>query len=42
MVNIIAAHAGHLWDSWIATFGVIALSVALLVLVAMVMDRRAP
>jgi hypothetical protein len=42
MVNVDTAHAGHLWGSWIATSGVIALSMALLVLVAIVMDRRDP
>ena len=42
MVNVVAAHGGHLWSSWIATACVVALSLALLVLVAIVMDRRAP
>jgi hypothetical protein len=42
VVNVVAAHAGHLWGSWIAASGVIALSLALVVLVAIVMDRRAP
>jgi hypothetical protein len=42
VVGILAAHAGHLWGGWMATSGVLALSVALLVLVAVVMDRRAP
>jgi hypothetical protein len=42
LIHIIAGHAGHLWGSWVTTAGVIALSLALLVLVAMVIDRRAP
>ena len=42
MVNVVATHAGHLWSSWIATAGAIALSLAMLVLVAIVMDRGAP
>jgi hypothetical protein len=42
VVANVGAHAGHLSGTWIAAYGVIALSVALLVLVAVVMDRRAP
>ena len=42
MVNVVAAHAGHLWGSWMAASGVTALSVVLVVLVEIVMDRRPP
>jgi len=42
MVHIAAEHAGHLPGSWIATLGLVVVSLAMLVVVAIVMDRRPP
>jgi hypothetical protein len=42
MALVVAAHAGHFDGHWVAAIGLVAVSMTLLIIVAVLMDRRPP